>query len=290
MTDITGKEIRVDNKLTDKAAEKPNVSGSGNGSKSIRSVEIGVRVLDALIANNGPMPLRDVAEMSGLSRSQAHRYLAAYVNTGLVIPAAMSGYYGLGPQALRLGLAAYAQLDVSLVARNAIDTLVKETGLTGLVTIWGSNGPTIIRWTHGRPPLATSFGLGSVLSVLSSTAGQVFVSFLQESLTEDLVSKELKLLPGTEQSKTQVGDIPALRKRVRSAGYAVGSGVVIPGLSAISAPILNKDGEAEAVLGLIDRGADRFDGKSPATKQLLKVSAQASRDIGYTAELVNPGK
>ena len=53
-------------------------------SKSIRSVEIGIRVLEALIASPKPLALKDVAERSDLSRSQAHRYLSAYVNTGLV--------------------------------------------------------------------------------------------------------------------------------------------------------------------------------------------------------------
>lgn len=260
--------------------KKKNMSNeaneNGSASKSIRSVEIGIRVLDALLESGGPTPLRDVAEVAGLSRSQAHRYLAAYVNTGLVVPCSPAGHYSLGPHALRLGLAAYSQLDISLVARNAIDSLVKETSLTGAVTVWGSYGPTIIRWTHGQPPVATSFGLGSVLSLLSSSTGQVFLAFLPTSVTDRLVAKELKNMSHPEKI-----DLQALRSRVRAAGYAKGSGEVIPGLSAISAPILNQDGEAAAVLGLIDRGSNRILKRSMVTRRLLETVAEASRDLGF---------
>ena len=53
--------------------------------KSIQSVEIGVRVLLALVETGGDEGafLREVAEHSGLSRSQAHRYLLSFVNTGV---------------------------------------------------------------------------------------------------------------------------------------------------------------------------------------------------------------
>lgn len=52
---------------------------------SIQSLEIGARVLEALVnSNNEGAHLREVAEKAKLSRSQAHRYLLAFVNTGVV--------------------------------------------------------------------------------------------------------------------------------------------------------------------------------------------------------------
>lgn len=251
-------------------------SETSSGSKSIRSVEIGVRVLDALLESDGAMPLRDIADAAKLSRSQAHRYLASYVNTGLVVPGPVTGYYSLGSYALRLGLAAYSQLDLSRIASEAIDRLVAKTNRTGFVAVWGSHGPTIIRWAHGRPPIAASLGLGSVLSVLSSSAGQAFVAFLPSAVTERAIAKELKLMPSLKSL-----DLDALREQIRSEGYARRSDSVIPGLSAVSAPILNKDGEAAAVLGLVDRGLEHLDDGASAVRQLLKTVAQASEDIGF---------
>src|SRR3546814_2090430 len=73
--------------------------------KSIQSVEIGVSVLKVLADAEGPQRLRDIAAVSGLSRSQAHRYLLSYANTGMVRQDSESGLYELGPLAITIGLA-----------------------------------------------------------------------------------------------------------------------------------------------------------------------------------------
>ncbi|MFC3215417.1 helix-turn-helix domain-containing protein [Novosphingobium panipatense] len=89
--------------------------------KSIQSVEIGARVLLSLLKTDpGGSFLRDVAYHSGLSRSQAHRYLLAFVNAGMVEQDASSGRYSLGTLAVRLGLGAIATLDP---VRSPQDTL-----------------------------------------------------------------------------------------------------------------------------------------------------------------------
>ena len=62
-----------------------DLSANDSPRKAIQSVEIGVRVLRALMdCPRDGAHLREVAEKSGLSRSQAHRYLLSFVNTGVV--------------------------------------------------------------------------------------------------------------------------------------------------------------------------------------------------------------
>ena len=259
-------------------AAQGQVKTSVTESKSIRSVEIGVRVLEALIASPKPKPLslKDVAEHADLSRSQAHRYLSAYVNTGLVKRDERAGHYELGPFSIKLGLAAFSRLDIDDESKWAVEKLVDETNLTGLVSVWGDHGPTIIRWVHGTPPIATSLSLGSVISVLSSSAGQVFYSFTNSNRTNALVSAERAngLVPAAL-------DLEALRLKVRKNGYSIVSDLVVPGLNAVSAPILGKDGEAAAVVGLISRGGNKIRKNSKAVKLLLEVTKMASANIGY---------
>src|SRR3546814_10507829 len=73
--------------------------------KSIQSVEIGVSVLKVLADAEGPQRLRDIAAVSGLSRSQAHRYLLSYVNPGMVRQASESGLSEPGPLPIPTGSA-----------------------------------------------------------------------------------------------------------------------------------------------------------------------------------------
>lgn len=146
-------------------------------SKSIQSVEIGGRILNALIEGGGAMALKDIADKAQMSRSQAHRYLASFVNIGLVERAAEAGMYDLGQNALRLGLAAFSRMDAFNIVSKALHEIVAQTKRTGLLTVWGDAGPTIVRWINGRPAIATSLGLGSVLPVTQSSSGQVFAAF-----------------------------------------------------------------------------------------------------------------
>lgn len=245
-------------------------------SKSIRSVEIGTRVLEALISTPKPLALKDVAERSGLSRSQTHRYLSAYVNTGLVKRNERAGHYELGPFSIKLGLAAFSRLDINDESKWAVEKLVDETGLTGLVSIWGDHGPTIIRWTHGTPPIATSLNLGSTISVLNSSAGQVFYTFTNPNLTNALVTAER----ASGSIRPDI-DLDALKLKIRKNGYSIVSDLVVPGLNAVSAPILDSEGQAAAVVGLISRGGNKIRRNSKIVQRLLDVTKTASTHIGF---------
>lgn len=146
--------------------------------KSIQSVEIGVRVLLALVETGGGEGafLREVADHSGLSRSQAHRYLLSFVNTGVAEQDERSGRYYLGGLTVRLGLAAMARLDTVRIAAEHLEDLLAEMKTTGLLSVWGDYGPTVIRWIDGGIPLFTSLHTGSVLPLQTSSTGILFLA------------------------------------------------------------------------------------------------------------------
>src|SRR3546814_6930616 len=98
----------------------------------------------------GPQRLRDIAAVSELSRSQAHRYLLSYVNTGMVRQDSESGLYELGPLAITIGLAGLRTLEPVRVGGEALVNITTRTGVTGQLLVWGVNGPTIIRMRPGR--------------------------------------------------------------------------------------------------------------------------------------------
>lgn len=199
----------------------------------IQSVEIGMRVLDTLAKLDGPRPLAAIVKGCGLSPSQTHRYLASLTEAGMVKQDA-NGDYDLGPAALTLGLSALARIDVFRIADDKLSAFCVATGATVLVAALGPNGPTVVRWHMGRPPIVTSLGLGSVLSVLHSATGQIFLAFRPEQETAALVAAELK------QSPSMNGDtVRRIKEKVRGEGMAVVGGTLIPGLNAKAYPIFD---------------------------------------------------
>ena len=85
--------------------------------KGIQSVEIGVGVLNAVVRMGAPAGVTDIARASGLSTSQAHRYLASFVNCGFLRQDPQNGLYDLAAGALRIGMAAMGPRARSASAR-----------------------------------------------------------------------------------------------------------------------------------------------------------------------------
>lgn len=248
--------------------------------KSIQSVETGIRVIEALISTgSGRAPLRDIALAADMSRSQAHRYLLAYINTGLVTQDAQSGLYSLGPMALRIGLSAVSRLDVVQQASAELRNLVDTLGFTGLLSIWGDYGPTVVRWIDGERRLVTSLTVGSVLPLQSSSAGTLFLAFQPAAKVEWLLDKERA--SGDQPSRAELaGRIRQARKR----GYATTDGQVVPGLAAISVPVFDLQGWPAAMIGLLGRLPDANFFSAANIDAVREGARRASMAIGWRPE------
>jgi hypothetical protein len=98
---VGGRQVRTKSRRTDGAS----------GRRGIQSIEVGLRIVEALTAAMGPQPLKALSQIANIPPSNCHRYLASFVRTGFVIQDTATGRYDLGPLAVRAGLAAIARLD-----------------------------------------------------------------------------------------------------------------------------------------------------------------------------------
>lgn len=212
-------------------------------SRGIQSVDIALAVLSGLSGASGPLSLGELATVTGMPPAKLHRYLASFVAAGYVTQRKRSGAYDLGPAALRLGVAAMARKDIINDVASALPMLTAETGATALLAVWGDQGATIVRWERAASFIVTTLGLGTTLPLLPSATGQVFLTYAPPALTSTRLAQELKDMPAADPA--------ALQTLTRSQGYARTDGRFIPGLAAISAPVLNWQGEIEAAVTLV---------------------------------------
>lgn len=239
----------------------------GNARRGIQSIEVGLGILSVLARGSAAMSLKDIAAAAELPASNCHRYLVSFIRTGFVIQHPRTGRYDLGPALLQGGLAALRRLDPIGIAMEALEALVDETGDTGMVVIWAEAGPTIIRWVQGRRAVRTTLAPGAILPLSSTATGQVFLAFLPERQTAELLSREAN---GTVGGEDLIAD-------VRQRGYAQVSGEHIPGLNAAAAPVLDSFGEAVAVLTLVKAGQALSD---EALEALRRRAGEASERMG----------
>jgi DNA-binding IclR family transcriptional regulator len=254
---------------------------SGGDRRGIQSIEIGVTVLNALATAPGPLPLKLIAERAEMAPSKAHRYLSSYVRADLVRQDAGTGRYDLGPLALRLGLAALSRLDPVQMAASVMLDLSEETGVTSLLCVWGANGPTVIRWQRSSQPFVTSLSIGSVLPLLGSATGQVFLAYSPRNVTKPLLTREI------QQARRSPGGRPvsekaivALIKEVRESGIASVDGSVIPGLRAVSSPVLDAQDQAVAAITLLSADEGLTERDHAAARSLRRACGRLSQDVG----------
>lgn len=242
--------------------------------KGIQSVEIGFGVLEVLAGMREAAPLGAIAAACGLSASQTHRYLASLIAARMVQQDPTSGRYDLGPGALTLGLGALARIDAFRIADAAVSDFARRSGRTVQIAALGPLGPTVVRWNFGAPAVVTSLTVGSVLPLLRSATGQVFLSFLPEHEVQRLVDEELARDAGLRPV-----DVDALRQQVRRQGFA-SVDALIPGLRATAFPIFDLQGRA--ILSATVLATEAFDtaGDVAIRDELKAVCAQISAALG----------
>lgn len=232
--------------LTDmKHRSRSDVRVAPRPRRGIQSVGIGLRVLAALSAEAGPATLTEIAKRAELSASQTHRYLASFVAAGMARQDGPNGRYDLGAEAIRVGLAALARIDVFAQSDPAIAAFTRETGRTTLGAVLGPAGPTVVRWHAGPKPVVTSLSIGSVLPLIGSATGHVFLSFLPE---EEVAGALKRYNSG---ASVKAADVQAIRRRVRAEMSAYVDEMLIPGLRATAVPILDLQGYPALVVTAI---------------------------------------
>ncbi|MCX7684278.1 MAG: helix-turn-helix domain-containing protein [Acetobacteraceae bacterium] len=247
----------------------PRPAGARRG---IGSVGTALRVLEALAAAGRAASLSEIARAAGISASQAHRYLASLIAAGMARRDAAGALYDLGPRVLRLGLSALARLDPLAEAERAAARLVAETGRTVLLAVWGDAGPTVVRWLPGRPALLTTLGLGSVLPVLGSATGRVFLAFGD--------AEEIRAAARREAA-ARGGDADQEAACVRAEGIARADSSLIPGLRAAAAPVFDAQGRLALVMTTI-AAATSPPAEDPAVEAVLRQAARmAGAALGF---------
>ena len=222
---------------------------------------------------DGALALKELSAAADLDPSSAHRYLASFVRCGLVRQETDSRY-DFGPLALHLGLAAVRRLDPVQLTERALPQLVEDTGYTALLSVWSNRGPTVVHWQRGPSPFVTNLGLGSVLPVSRSATGAVFVAFLPATVTSAALSAEARRETIDRDAFTRVVE------RARKTRLAFVDNTVIPGLAAVSSPVLHWNGDAAAAVTLIGPDPQLARASHPTAGALRRLCDRLSKDFG----------
>jgi len=249
--------------------------GGARESRGIQSIEVGGQLLLALAHLGRPAPLKDLAREAGMNGAKAHPYLVSFGKLGLIQQDPATGFYGLGPLALQLGLISLQQVDPIRLATAELPKLAQAIGHTVGVAIWGNRGPTFVRLEEGPTAVHVNMRHGTVVSVRGTASGRLFAAFMPRE-------QVLAALALESDGEAQVSQrFEAELRRIRERRFCSLVDGTVKGVTAMSAPVF--DGFGKMVLALTTIGPSATlsaDEDSPAARALARCAAELSGRLG----------
>ena len=250
--------------------------------RGIQSVVIGYRILECLAEAETPLGLKELGQAMGMPPSKLRFYLVSFLELGLVMQHGVNGRYGLGPTALKLGLAALEKIDVVRLVSAEIPGLAEQLGYTVSLSVWGSHGPTIVDRVDGRHRTVLEIRVGSVLPLLSSASGLAFAAFMPPAATEALLHREAQEQGEGQAAALSIADLTPTLQAIRAARFARAAGTLLTGFTAIASPVLDRAGMPVAVISMVGAMGKMSDDPAQAPAQaLLELTDRLSRGIGW---------
>jgi DNA-binding IclR family transcriptional regulator len=253
----------------------------------VQAAGTGMAVLKGLARLGGKASLTALAAEVGESPAKVHRYLVSLMEEDIVAQDGTSQHYFLGHEAVLIGLAAMRQCDPVRAAEAVLVRLRESLDVTCFVAVMGNKGPTIIRFEEPGLPVTVNVRVGSVLSLLWSATGRVFLAFQEEPRLRDLAEKELAASPAELRAQLDAREpIAALCREIRHVQCAAVKDTNLKGISAVSAPLYDFTGKvcgALTALGATGGFDASIDGR--IAKAIRREAQVVSMQLGAHPEI-----
>jgi DNA-binding IclR family transcriptional regulator len=248
----------------------------------VRAVATGASLLSTLGKFRGNATLSELAAAAHLPPSKAHRYLRALIDSAFVEQDAATGNYRLGSEALALGLAALAGIDLVALATPLIADLSTLVNETIVLSIWANHGATVVHVKEPPRRVTVVTRIGSVLPLLSSATGLVFAAYLPAEEIEALKSAEIDAMAHGRGTAKQAAVLAKRLREVRANGVAAVQSLFFPGIDAIAAPAFAAAGRVAAVITVLGPTTS-FDASTErrTARALASTAALLSSRLGY---------
>lgn len=255
------------------------MKSSTDSRQGVQSVEMTLKVLLAVAEGSGSRALKDISATAGLAPSSAHRHLITLVRTGMVEQNIETGRYDLGTRVMELGLTALSRRDPIRIAGESLEELRDQLGHSVFLAIWANHGPTIVRWEEGTQAVTVNVRVGSVLPLMRSATGRVFLCWLPPAVTAPILKAE----------KAQASDVERLQQATRASGLGSVEGDLLAGVASLSAPVFDYRGQIVAAISTLGAQGGFDSRASGAIGMKLKSAAdELSRRLCHTPPQSEP--
>ena len=226
----------------DKSAPRTRTGGA----QSIRRAIGVLRILAA--GQDQGVRLADVVQSSGLNRPTAHRILKVLAEEGVVEQDPASRRYLVGSEVSLLGLARTVRVPVRAVAEPHLAQLAERIGDTVFLTVRsGADSIGVERRMGPYPVQVRAIEIGARRPLGVRMAGVMLLACMPEEEAVQVTRANAKRLAQHQLTPAKV--LERVRQ-ARARGYAYTEAGVVRGTRALSVPVFDAEGRAQAAISL----------------------------------------
>lgn len=241
-------------------------------SKTIKAVELTVRILETLQERNGA-GVTEVAEAIGTSKATAHNHLRTLENEELVVKDE-DGQYDIGLRVLDMAHYAKSRFPISDIVEDETDKLAEKSGEMALFTVEEHWKCVTLYFAFGERAVQTPVYVGNREELHNTAVGKAILAHKPPEEVQ-LYLDEYGLEAVTENTITNNDEFLAELEEVRERGVAYNREEAIHGLVGIGVPVRRHDGTVVGALSIIGPGS-RMDEESLESEYVDMIKRSAN--------------
>lgn len=229
---------------------EPPSGGNDERSKhgQLKTLHHALDVFEYLLARGSPASLKEVSQVTGLSKSQMHRILVTLTKRGYIQQDEETRQYRLGINTWLLASAVKSpQMQIEVV-RSVLDELSDEVGETAFLSTLHM-GSVLYLYTKMSPkPTLAYLQVGNRVPIHATASGKAMLSTKDSAYVKEIIGGGLEKL--TKHTASTLERLNAELEETRQRGYAIERDEWSIGLSAIATAIPALKSTDVAAIGL----------------------------------------
>ena len=227
------------------------------------------------------LAVSDISKKLRYSQSKTYRLIRTLIKYGLLQENRGTAQYGLGLNALRMGLLAQENLNLSVIARPFMKELSHLSKETVLLTVVNGTRGMCLEKVESEEPIRLSFTPGTTLPLHCGASSKILMAYLPQEDQNKIIAKE-GLRRYTPNTISQVDQLKAHLREIHKKGYAFSDREIDWDARAVGAPIF--DGNRRMVAGLSVAGPVYRISKKRAenlARLVIEYAKKISCELGY---------
>lgn len=217
--------------------------------RRVKSVTNAVRLLEVLKAAPEPLRLSEISTQLGLRKSTVHLLLMTLSDFNFVQPHGPHGHYRLGLGVFEVGAAALDRLNLPPELSPLMGWLADRSMEAVSLAVKNGSSALIVRRYESAHILRAEIGLGTRMPLHASASGKVLLAGLTREQIDQLYPAEQLPEDGFPRANTKTTLLRELEK-IKRDGFTTATDEFTPGVAAIAAPVLDRDGQTVAALSI----------------------------------------